>query len=571
MASPNIERAKYLEQSKAAEVFDRLVGEVLEAQPQDLAKFLGDNAARVAEAVLSRGGGAAAAPSATTRRRTSSVTGSTAMGKGNVSPSLPMVTELAEHHLSSWKKGAQKTGMLDEEQVNKIQNPMEVHWPHMPFQGPHEQVIGEVLTNDSCGRDGMTRGLSGGFVRAGATRKIWWDPKSVRAGIVTCGGLCPGLNSIVREVTRCLRHCYGVDSVTGFRSGYNGMRKPDEYPPIRLTTETCRDIHQKGGSLIEAGRGGFNPDALCDTLHSHGINLLFVVGGDGTQWAADVLVQAAQERNLPVSVVGIPKSIDNDVCFFDRTFGFETAVQAGCVVIRHGHVEASSCHNGVAVVKLMGRDAGFVARNAALASTLADAVLIPEVDWKLQDLLDHVVATLRRKHHMVIVVAEGAGQEHVATGKLDSTGHTVYGDIGKFLVDKINSHLKGSIGGRCFYIDPSYIIRSGPAEPNDHMYCARMAYESVHAAMRGYTGVCVGSVNGFMVMVPMKYIAGARRMVKPTSSIWQACVQSAKMPATLAGLSGKVDPQSLVAIQRKKERGHPSMYRAGGACAGSAT
>jgi len=554
-----LDRAKYLAQSRLAEVCDRLVGELLAEQPADLPEYLRLRAADIASDVLGL------PPSGST----SNV--ACRWGRPNSRGEMSMV-DLGAHHLSTWS--GNKSGVTFEEgEANKHINPMQITWPGSRFHAPEEAVLGNILNKDSSSRVGMAGGGVPGFLRAGATEKIYWNPKAVRAGIVTCGGLCPGLNSIIREVTRCLRHCYHVDSVLGFRSGYAGILKPSEHPPIVLTTENCREIHMRGGSILEAGRGGFNPDGILDTLRSHGINMLWVVGGDGTQWAADVLVQAAQERCMEMSVVGIPKSIDNDVVYFDRTFGFDTAVTAGCDVIRRGHVEASSCHNGVAIVKLMGRDAGFVARNAALASTLADLVLIPEVKWKVDDLLQHVEGVLTRKHHMTIVVAEGAGQEHVSTGKQDDTGHTIYGDIGAFLKDIINKHLKKTIGGRCFYIDPSYIIRSGPADPSDHMYCARMAYDSVHAAMRGYTGVVVGSVHGFMVMVPMARMAGIRRTVQVSSSVWQACVQSAKMPACLSGMGDDDDgaPRSPKAQAKKKDRGHPSMYRTGGALAGKNT
>eukprot|EP00756_Hemistasia_phaeocysticola_P043097 Hpha_TRINITY_DN17007_c4_g3::TRINITY_DN17007_c4_g3_i1::g.166503::m.166503/K00850/pfkA, PFK; 6-phosphofructokinase 1 len=567
-AAEKMDRAKYLAQSRLAEVCDRLVGDVLAAQPSDLPEYLRARAGVIAAEVLGL-------PPEKVKATSTSVTGATTTDKvGRVTPEPPEVGDLEQHHLSTWSPG-HKRGPFEEGTVNAFDNPMQAQWPGTRFHRPEEAVLGNVLTKGTISRAGLAGGgISGGFVRAGATQKVWWNPRAVRAGIVTCGGLCPGLNSIIREVTRCLRHCYGVESVLGFRSGYAGILKPSEHPPTVLTTDNCREIHLKGGSVLEAGRGGFNPDGILDTLRSHGINMLFVVGGDGSQWAADVLVQAAHERSMELSVVGIPKSIDNDVCFFDRTFGFETAVQTGCDVIRRGHVEASSCHHGVAIVKLMGRDAGFVARNAALASTLADLVLIPEVDWKVDDLLAHVVNTLTRKNHMIIVVAEGAGQKHVSTGKQDDTGHTVYGDIGAFLRDTINKHLKSTIGGRCFYIDPSYIIRSGPADPNDHMYCARMAYDSVHAAMRGYTGVCVGSVHGFMCMVPMECIAGAGRKVMVSSSVWQACVQSAKMPACLSGMDdpGNTSPRSPKSgVHRKKKRGNPAMYRTGGELAGKNT
>jgi len=231
----------------------------------------------------------------------------------------------------------------------------------------------------------------------------------------------------------------------------------------------------------------------------------------------------------------VPKSIDNDVLFFDKTFGFESAVGAASEVIRNGWVEATSCSKGVGIVKLMGRDAGFVAMHAALASTIVDLVMIPEVDVQMEDVMKHVDKTLARKDFMVIAVAEGAGEKFVSTGKKDATGHTVYGDIGTYLKNAVNAHLKDQ-GGRSFYIDPSYIIRSVAIRPNDHIYCSRLARDAVHTAMRGYTGVCVGPIHNIIVVMPSQLIASGKRRVSLHSSAWQSCVQSCNMPKSLTGL-----------------------------------
>ncbi|CAE7238504.1 PFK5 [Symbiodinium sp. CCMP2592] len=379
--------------------------------------------------------------------------------------------------------------------------------------------------------------LANGCVRANACREIFHDPSEVRAAIVTCGGLCPGLNSIIREITNCLWHQYGVKTILGMQAGYNGCSSPDDFPPIQLTVENVRDIHMKGGSILKAGRGGMDdPDKILDQLQKMGINMLFTVGGDGTQAAANLLYQAARKRDMPLSIVGVPKSIDNDIVFFDKTFGFDSAVAAASEVIRNGWVEATSCAKGVGIIKLMGRDAGFVAMHAALASTIVDLVMIPEVDVEMEEIMKHVDTTLARKDFMVVAVAEGAGQTFVSTGKKDSTGHTVYGDIGTYLKDQINAHLKKS-GGRSFYIDPSYIIRSVTIRPNDHIYCSRLARDAVHTAMRGYTGVCVGPIHNIIVVMPSNLIASRKKRISVHSSSWQSCVQSCNMPKSLAGLN----------------------------------
>ncbi|CAJ1448854.1 unnamed protein product [Effrenium voratum] len=401
---------------------------------------------------------------------------------------------------------------------------------------PLTQVMGHIIQNSTRACEHPNPMLDSGCLRANAARHIFWDASQVKAAIVTCGGLCPGLNSIIRGVTKCLRNEYGVREILGVSNGYNGLSDPDKNPPISLTEELVRDIHMKGGSIIKAARGGFDAPKICDNLAKQGINVLFLVGGDGTQFAGNLLFEEARKRNLKVSIVGIPKSIDNDVVLFDRTFGFETAVDAASQVIRNAWVEASSCNRGVGIVKLMGRDSGFVAMHAATAADVVDLCMIPEVTVDLKDVLAHVDAVLAARGYMVIAVAEGAGQEMVSTGKKDATGHTVYGDIGVHLRDTLNAHLKPS-GGRTFYIDPSYIIRSVPIIPNDHIYCVRLANDAVHTAMRGYSGVCVGAMHNVICMLPSKLMASGKKKVRQHSSSWQGCVQICNMPRALAGLS----------------------------------
>lgn len=453
----------------------------------------------------------------------------------HVSPiSAERACNLQPHHLSTWRAGS--IGLVKERQVNKFINPMVVAQPDMNFLNPDELVMGHIILNDSKEKSRAVE-LMSGCVRANACKDIYWDPREVKAAIVTCGGLCPGLNSIIREVTNALWYQYGVTHIVGIQAGYNGLKHPEEFPPVQLTPTVVRDIHMKGGSVLKAGRGGMeDPDAILDKVQKMGINLLFTVGGDGTQSAAHKLYERAKERNLEISIVGVPKSIDNDILFFDKTFGFDSAVAAASEVIGNAWVEATSCEKGVGIVKLMGRDAGFVAMHAALASTIVDLVMIPEVPVKMEDILTYVDQTLAKKNFMVIAVAEGAGQDLVATGKTDSTGHTVYGDIGTFLRDQVNSHLKPK-GGRSFYIDPSYIIRSVAIKPNDHIYCSRLARDAVHTAMRGYTGVCVGPIHNIIVVMPSKLIAQGKRNVSIKSSAWQSCVQSCNMPRYLSGFT----------------------------------
>eukprot|EP00930_Biecheleria_cincta_P024123 TRINITY_DN17309_c0_g1_i1.p1 TRINITY_DN17309_c0_g1~~TRINITY_DN17309_c0_g1_i1.p1 ORF type:complete len:509 (+),score=89.95 TRINITY_DN17309_c0_g1_i1:65-1591(+) len=437
---------------------------------------------------------------------------------------------LVPHHLACWQSNG--SGGVDEGSVNRYQNPLAAQFPNMKFLNPREKVLGNIVENTS---EKKSDDIADGAFRANATREIFWNPNTVKAAIVTCGGLCPGLNSIIREVTNCLQHQYGVKHILGMQTGYGGLSDPSAPDPIQLNSAVVREIHMKGGSILKAGRGGFDAPKICDYLARNGINMLFTVGGDGTQFASNQLFLEAKRRNLPVSIVGVPKSIDNDVLCFDKTFGFDTAVAEASEVIRSAWVEATSCAQAVGIVKLMGRDAGYVAMMAAQASTIVDLVMIPEVPVKIEDILAHVDTVIDRKGFMVLVVAEGAGQDLVATGKKDATGHTIYGDIGTYIRDAVNKHQKPK-GGRSFYIDPSYIIRSVPIGPNDHVYCSRLARDAVHTAMRGYSGVCVGALHNVIVMLPSSLIAKGKRTVNPKSSSWQSCVMVCKMPSSLSGL-----------------------------------
>mmetsp|Transcript_25246 Transcript_25246/g.64235 ORF Transcript_25246/g.64235 Transcript_25246/m.64235 type:complete len:458 (-) Transcript_25246:128-1501(-) len=444
---------------------------------------------------------------------------------------------LLKHHLSTWQGCGDGKGFPEEEMFNKVVNPLVRAWPDMNFKNANELVMGHIIENDS--KAGLRPpALLPGCVRANACRQIWWEPSTVKVGIVTCGGLCPGLNSIIRGVTNCLWREYGVRDIFGMPAGYNGLSNPEKFPPIKLTPEVVAEIHMKGGSMLKAARGGFDAEKILDNLQKLGVNMVFLVGGDGTQFAGNLLYTAALKRGQPISIIGIPKSIDNDVVMFDKTFGFDSAVAEASEVIRNGWVEATSCEKGVGIVKLMGRDAGFVVMCASLGSDQVDLVLIPEVDVKLEDILAHVDSVIDRQGHMVIAVAEGAGQSFVATGEKDATGHTIYGDIGTFMRDQVNAHLKPK-GGRSFYIDPSYIIRSSPVRAVDHIFCSRLAIDAVHTGMRGYTGVCVGPIHDIIVMLPSKLIASGKKRVNVHRSAWQQCVQACGMPKSLSGMAGK--------------------------------
>ena len=369
------------------------------------------------------------------------------------------------------------------------------------------------------------------FEKAGPRQKIYFDPAHTRAAIVTCGGLCPGLNNVIRSVTRELRRSYGVSSVLGIRGGYRGLDPSRGKPPMELTDDVVEDIHKEGGTLLGTSRGPVDMKIAVDFLISQGINVLFTVGGDGTQRGGNALFEEARTRGHALSVVGIPKTIDNDVRFVTRTFGYGTAVDEAVRVIKSAHTEARSVDNGVAVVKLMGRHAGFIAAAATVASQDVNFCLVPEVPFTLAGeggLLAALERRLERKSHAVVVVAEGAGQELLAgSSDRDASGNVKFQDIGLFLKDQFNAHFN-ALGMEMIlrYFDPSYQIRGCPANTEDAVLCDCMARHAVHAAMAGKTGLVISYLNSQFVHVPISEIAQGGKQLDLEAELWRAVLSS---------------------------------------------
>ena len=375
--------------------------------------------------------------------------------------------------------------------------------------------------------------------KAGPRENIFFDSAKVNAGIVTCGGLCPGLNDVIRAMVMCLWYHYGVKRICGIRYGFRGLLPEYHLPAMDLNPSVVSEIHHHGGTLLGSSRGGGDQiPAMVDEIERMNLNILFVIGGDGSQKGALAIAEEAQKRGYKLAVVGVPKTIDNDLSFIERSFGFDTAVAEAVRVVAGAHVEAHDAMNGISLVKVMGRESGYIAAHTALSINDVNFVLIPEVPFDLDGpngLFVHLKKRLEDRHHAVIVVAEGAGQNLVGLNKVtDESGNRKLGDIGPFLRDAIAKYFKDlSSGVTIRYFDPSYLIRSTPANPSDALYCARMGTNAVHAAMAGKTKVLVSLVNNHFVHVPMKMAVSKRNFVDPEGSLWRDVVNATGQPALM--------------------------------------
>ncbi len=371
------------------------------------------------------------------------------------------------------------------------------------------------------------------FEKAGPKEFIFFEPSKTKVGIVTCGGLCPGLNNVIRGLVMQLWYRYGVRRILGFRYGYEGLVPKYNHPYMELNPQVVERIHNQGGTILGTSRGKQDITEIVDTLEIHNINILFTIGGDGTLRGAHAIHEEIERRKLKIAVVGIPKTIDNDINFIDRSFGFETAFAIADEIVRNAHNEARGAYNGIAIVKLMGRDSGFIAANAALATQEANFVLIPEMYFTIEGLCKALKERLERRHHALIIVGEGAGQyffkgENVET---DPSGNIKYKDIGSFLQSKIHQCLtEKGVRHTIKYIDPSYIIRSAPAIPNDSKFCNLLAQNAVHAAMAGKTDVVVGHWNQSFTLLPIPAAVRERKHINLESELWWNVLETTGQP-----------------------------------------
>jgi len=371
------------------------------------------------------------------------------------------------------------------------------------------------------------------FELAGAREHLFFNPSETRAGIVTCGGLCPGLNDVVRSLFLEMHHAYGVRDVLGFRWGYQGLDPEHGAEPLVLTHEMVDRIHLQAGTILGTSRGPVDKARAVENLIRRRVNILFTIGGDGTQRGAREFFEEAKRQGHALSVVGIPKTIDNDIPFVARSFGFLTAVEEATKVLQRAHTEARSVQNGIALVKLMGRHAGFLTAEATVASQEVNFTLIPEVPFRLEGFLKALEQRIVKRGHAVIAVAEGAGQELLGnTGKeRDPSGNVRLRDIGLFLREKIEEWFKArNIPFVMRYFDPSYIVRSSPANAEDAVLCDAFARHAAHAAMAGKTGVVIGYLHDLFIHVPIELLATQPKRLDHNSPIWSAVLSATGQP-----------------------------------------
>jgi 6-phosphofructokinase 1 len=374
---------------------------------------------------------------------------------------------------------------------------------------------------------------------AGPREMIYFMPAHVHAGIVTCGGLCPGLNDVIRAIVRCLWYRYGVRRITGIRYGYKGFLPEYQYGVKPLDPDLVDDIHKLGGTYLGSARGGGKEvSKIVDAMEQLNLNMLFVIGGDGTQRGGLDIADEIDKRKLKIAVVGIPKTVDNDFSLIQRSFGFDTAVARAVEVVAAAHMEASSAIDGIGLVKVMGRESGFIAAHTALASHEVNFVLIPEVPFNLEGyngFLHHLEERLLKRKHAVIVVAEGAMQDQLLTEKkTDAGGNLKMADVGTYLRDRIIKHFEEkNIEINLKYIDPSYIIRSAPADPGDSIYCERLGNAAVHAAMAGKTKLIIGMVHDEFVHLPISAVIASRNHVNPEGNLWRDTLDATHQPALM--------------------------------------
>lgn len=401
---------------------------------------------------------------------------------------------------------------------------------HLPYRTWADNKKIQIVVDDELA-DGSTRACRADFEAAGPRKKLYFDSSRVKCAIVTCGGLCPGINDVIRAIVMEAHHAYHVPSILGIRYGLEGFIPRYKHRPMELTPQNVADIHMFGGTILGSSRGPQPFDEIVDTLERNNINALFIIGGDGTMKAATSIYDEIKRRHRKIAVIGIPKTIDNDINFIPKSFGFETAVYKATEAIECAHIEACGTPNGIGLVKLMGRESGFIAAEATLALKEVNFVLIPEVTFSLHGeggLLPAIMERLKDRGHAVIVTAEGAGQHLLERqNETDASGNRVLGNVADLLKKEIGKYLnENGVSHSIKYIDPSYIIRSVPANAGDKVYCGFLGQYAVHAAMAGRTDMVVAQLQERYVNLPLSLVTKARRRLNIHSDLWRAVLES---------------------------------------------
>ena len=376
------------------------------------------------------------------------------------------------------------------------------------------------------------------FEKAGPRERIFFDPAGSTAAVVTCGGLCPGINNVIRALTLELHHHYGVKKILGIRYGFQGLNPAVGLPPLLLDPELVEDIHRDGGTILGSSRGPQDPAVMVDFMVSENVDMLFCIGGDGTHAAIHAIHEEVARRGNKIAVIGVPKTIDNDILFVKKTFGYSTALEKAREVIDCAHMEAKGARRGIGLVKLMGRDAGFIAAGATLASQEVNFTLIPEIPFEMEGedgFLGVLAKRMDERGHAVIVAAEGAGQHLFAEKESarDKSGNVGHRDIGIYLKEEIVAHFrKAGAPVTLKYFDPSYIIRSGPANGDDSVFCNALARHAAHAGMAGKTDVTVGFNHDIFIHVPIPLVLLRKKCVSPEGRLWVSVLESTGQPAS---------------------------------------
>ena len=420
----------------------------------------------------------------------------------------------------------------------KIPSPLMVGY----FKTDDERIIYDIRLGREETRV-KSKGVPITMEIAGPRGTIYFDPPKVKAAIASCGGLCPGINDVIRAIVMELHFRYGIQNIIGIRYGFQGLIPRYGHEVMELTFEMVKEIQDLGGSILASSRGDQEVGEMVDALERMNISVFFIIGGDGTMRAADLITREVTRRNLRIGIIGIPKTIDNDLVLIQKSFGFDTAISEAVKIIQCAHVEAKGAPMGIGLVKLMGRQSGHIAASAALAQGDANFVLIPEIPFDLEGekgFLKCLEKRLVNRRHAVIIVAEGAGQDLIPPGAFpavrDASGNLKLRDIGLFLREQIERHFKRiGIEVNLKYIDPSYIIRSVPANASDSILCGVLGQYAVHAGMAGKTGMLVGLVNDAFVHLPFKAVSSHRKTIDPAGNMWMQVLESTGQPVSMKG------------------------------------